>query len=55
MFSEIPSYVIGEVIDLLDNNTLNLPYARKVIAKLFDETMKSPSQVCVFLNVSTNT
>lgn len=45
MFSEIPSYFIGEVVDLLDNNTLNLHYAKKVIAKLFDGGCKSPSQV----------
>lgn len=45
MFSEIPSNFVGEVVDLLDNNTLNLAYARKVITALFDETNKSPSQV----------
>lgn len=52
MFSEIPSYAIGEVVDLLDNNTLNLAYARKVIAKLFDETNKSPLQVSNFYELN---
>ncbi|VVC36675.1 Aspartyl/glutamyl-tRNA(Asn/Gln) amidotransferase, B subunit,Aspartyl/Glutamyl-tRNA(Gln) [Cinara cedri] len=42
---KIPSYFIGEVVDLLDNNTLNISYAKKVIAKLFDESDKSPSQI----------
>jgi len=45
MFSEISSHYIGEIIDLLDNNTLNLAYARKVIAILFDTVDKSPSEV----------
>jgi hypothetical protein len=50
IFSKIPSNFIGEVVDLLDNNTLNLAYAKKVISVLFDETNKSPSQVCnIFL------
>lgn len=47
--SEIPSSAIGEVVDLLDNNTVNLVHARKVIAKIFDEKNKSPSQVSLFL------
>lgn len=51
MFSEIPSYFIGEVVDLLDNNTLNLPYAKKVIAKLFDEGHKSPFQVNILKKI----
>ncbi|CAH1720926.1 glutamyl-tRNA(Gln) amidotransferase subunit B, mitochondrial [Aphis gossypii] len=45
--SEIPSSVIGEVVDLLDNNTVNLVHARKVIAKIFDEKNKSPSQIVI--------
>lgn len=49
MFSKVPFYYIGTVVDLLDNNTLNLYYARKVITKLFDETNKSPLQVNLFL------
>jgi len=53
MFSEIPSSVIGEVVDLLDNNTVNLVYARKVIAKIFDDKNKSPSQVNIFFNATT--
>lgn len=52
MFSEIPCHFIGEIVDLLDNNTLNLVHARKVIAKLFDETNKSPTQVCNFLIIT---
>jgi len=52
MFSEISSHYIGEVIDLLDNNTLNLAYARKVIAILFDTVDKSPSEVSIFLNLN---
>lgn len=45
MFSKIPSTFLGEIVDLLDNNTLNLAYAKKVISKIFDETNKSPLQV----------
>lgn len=45
MFSKIPPNVIGEIVDLLENNTLNLVYARQVIAELFDGNNKSPSQV----------
>lgn len=49
MYSEISSCVIGEVVDLLENDTLNLFYARKVITKLFDETNKSPLQVSALI------
>lgn len=52
MLSKIPSHFIGDIVDLLDNNTLNLAYAKKVITKLFDETNKSPTQVCIFLNIT---
>jgi len=49
MFSKISSHKIGEIIDLLDDNVLNLTYARKVIALLFDEKNKCPAQVSIFL------
>jgi len=52
MFSQIPSHVIGEIVDLLDNKLVNLVHARKVISKMFDEKNKSPSQVCLFYNVT---
>lgn len=49
MCSEIPSRVISEIIDLLENDTVNLFYARKVITKLFDETNKSPLQASALI------
>lgn len=49
MFSEIPSSVIGEIVDLLDKNILNLFYTKKVISILFDKTNKSPLQVSFLL------
>lgn len=47
ILSEISSHAIGEIVDLLDNRTLNLAYARKVIAILLDKTNKSPSEVSI--------
>jgi len=52
IFSKIPSSIIGEIVDLLDNKLVNLVHARKVIAKIFDEKSKSPSQVSIFFNVT---
>lgn len=53
MFSQIPSHKIGDIVDLLDNNILNLAYARKVIALLFDEKNKFPAQVSMFKQKTT--
>jgi len=52
IFSEIPSSIIGEIVDLLDNKLVNLVHARNVIAKIFVDNSKSPTQVSIFFDVT---
>ncbi|XP_050434227.1 glutamyl-tRNA(Gln) amidotransferase subunit B, mitochondrial [Adelges cooleyi] len=43
----ISSNVIGEIVDLLDNGTLNLAYARKVIGELLQSVNKSATEIVI--------